>query len=108
MVNAQLIFFDVDTVFRYEPARDIDERKISDLVTCFDVLEHVHVLDLPSITRDLFKFSRKALVTNVACYRAVALLPYCRRERMHISRFAHPLFGLAFFHRLQLNFPMWR
>lgn len=95
-------FFDVDTVFRYEPARDIDERKISDLVTCFDVLEHVHVLDLPSIIRDLFKFSRKALVINVACYNAAALLP--TGENAHIT-VRPPAFWLGVFSSIAVEFP---
>ena len=34
-------FFGLKKVYRYEPAREIDERTSVDCVVCFDVLEHI-------------------------------------------------------------------
>jgi 2-polyprenyl-3-methyl-5-hydroxy-6-metoxy-1,4-benzoquinol methylase len=47
-------YFNLEQVFRYEPARNIDERGTADGVVCFDVLEHIFIQDLPSVIRDLF------------------------------------------------------
>ena len=59
----------------FEPALDIDNRKDTDAVVCFDVLEHVFVADIPLVVADLFRFARRLVVINVACYEAAALLP---------------------------------
>ncbi len=68
-------FYNIDAIYRYEPARNIDERQPADAVLNFDVLEHIFISDVPSIIRDLFKNTKKLLIVNVACYKAAATLP---------------------------------
>lgn len=68
-------FFGLKNVCRYEPARNLDERKICDAVINFDVLEHIFISDVPNVVRDLFQNARKLLIVNVACYPASATLP---------------------------------
>ena len=95
-------YFRVEEVLRYEPARRVDERRLSDLVCCFDVLEHIHILDIPAIVNDLFFFSRKALLVNVACYPAQALLP--NGENAHIT-IRDPSFWYGVFSTVCMKFP---
>lgn len=68
-------YYGLEQVCRYEPARDIDERKICDAVLSFDVLEHIFISDIPKVVRDHFDYARKLLIVNVACYPAAARLP---------------------------------
>ena len=68
-------FYELEKVCRYEPARNIDERRVCDAVLNFDVLEHVFISDVPSVIRDLYKNAKKLLIVNVACYKAAAKLP---------------------------------
>jgi len=68
-------YYGLTKVNRYEPARNIDERKVCDAVLNFDVLEHVFISDVPFVIRDLFKNAKKLLIVNVACYKAAAVLP---------------------------------
>jgi hypothetical protein len=76
-------FFELDEVSLFEPARDIDQRKKSDGVVCFDVLEHIFISDVPRVVRELFELTDKLLIVNVACYEARALLP--NGENAHIT-----------------------
>lgn len=76
-------YFEVDRAYRYEPARNIDERQPVDCVVSFDVLEHVFVADVPNVIRDMFSYSRKLLILNVACYPAAAKLP--NGENAHVT-----------------------
>lgn len=76
-------FFGLQQVFRYEPARQLDERQVCDAVVCFDVLEHIFISDVPSVLRELFSLARHVLIINVACYPARALLP--NGENAHIT-----------------------
>ena len=76
-------FFNLATVHRYEPAREIDERRLVDCVVCFDVLEHIFVSDVGTVLRDIFSYAKKLVVLNVACYEANALLP--NGENAHIT-----------------------
>ena len=76
-------YFELEEINLYEPARGIDQRKVSDAVVCFDVLEHVYILDIPDIILELFSYTNKLLVVNVACYPARALLP--NGENAHIT-----------------------
>ena len=76
-------FFRLDKVYRYEPARYIDERKLADCVICFDVLEHIFLSDIPNFVRDIFRYAKKLVILNVACYPARALLP--NGENAHIT-----------------------
>ena len=70
-------------VYRFEPAREIDERTSVDCVVCFDVLEHIFVSDVATVLRDIFSHAEKLVVLNVACYEANALLP--NGENAHIT-----------------------
>ena len=67
----------------FEPARNKKKKYKSDIVLCFDVLEHVFINDVPWVINDLFKYATKCIVINVACYNAAALLPY--GENAHIT-----------------------
>lgn len=95
-------YFEVDSVKRYEPARDIDERGVVDLVSCFDVLEHIHISDIPLVVRELFSFSRRSLLVNVACYPASAMLP--TGENAHIT-VRKPDFWVGVFSTIAIEFP---
>ena len=76
-------YFELDHAYRYEPARKIDERQPVDCVVSFDVLEHVFVADIPNVIRDMFSYSKKLLILNVACYPAAAKLP--NGENAHVT-----------------------
>ena len=52
-------FFSLEEICYYEPALKIDQRKIADCISCFDVLEHIFISDITKILRDIFKFSKK-------------------------------------------------
>ena len=68
-------FFKVKDVCTYEPARNLLEKKKSDCVVCMDVLEHIHISDIPKVVGELFSFAKRLLIVNVGCYEAAALLP---------------------------------
>lgn len=76
-------FFEVKQVRQFEPARKLLQKKKSDCVVCFDVLEHIFLADIKTVVRDLFSLSKKLLVVNVACYSANALLP--NGENAHVT-----------------------
>jgi hypothetical protein len=76
-------FFNVESVSTFEPARGLKQKIISDAVSCFDVLEHIFIGDIPNILDELFSLATKLLVVNVACYKASALLP--NGENAHIT-----------------------
>jgi hypothetical protein len=76
-------FFELEATYRYEPARNLDERQTVDCVVSFDVLEHIFVADVPNVLRDMFSYASQLLVLNVACYPAAAKLP--NGENAHIT-----------------------
>jgi hypothetical protein len=76
-------YFLVDDVTSFEPARNLLVKRKSDAVVCMDVLEHVFISDIPTLVAELFSFSKKLLVVNVACYKAAAMLP--NGENAHIT-----------------------
>lgn len=76
-------FFGLKEAYRYEPARNIDERQKVDCVLCFDVMEHIFISDVPNVLRDIFSCARKLVVLNIACYPAAAKLP--NGENAHIT-----------------------
>ena len=78
-------YYGLNDVYRYEPARGIDERStaIADCVISFDVLEHIFVSDVPKVIDDIFKTARSVIILNVACYPAHARLP--NGENAHIT-----------------------
>jgi hypothetical protein len=81
--SSAIDYFGLDEAYRYEPARNIDERQPVDCVVSFDVLEHVFVSDVPKVIRDMFSYAKKLLILNVACYPAAARLP--NGENAHIT-----------------------
>ena len=76
-------YYGLDNAYRYEPARNLDERQPVDCVISFDVLEHVFIADIPAVLRDIFSHSNKLVILNVACYAAAAKLP--NGENAHIT-----------------------
>jgi len=76
-------FYNLDQCFRYEPARDLDERRQVDCVLNFDVLEHVFIADVEATLNDIFSYAKKLVILNIACYPANALLP--NGENAHIT-----------------------
>ena len=95
-------FFGLSKVSLYDPARAIDERIMSDCVVCFDVLEHIHILDVRKIVIDLFCHAEKLLIINVACYSAAAQLP--NGENAHIT-VRHPLWWKGLIDSVSVEFP---
>jgi hypothetical protein len=76
-------FYKLNECWRYEPARDLDERRNVDCVICFDVLEHIFIADLEMVINDIFCNASKLVILNIACYEAAALLP--NGENAHIT-----------------------
>ena len=76
-------YFDLAKVYKYEPARGINEKQKVDCVVCWDVLEHIFITDVSKILRDIFSYSNKMVLLNIACYKAGALLP--NRENAHVT-----------------------
>lgn len=76
-------YFNLQSAYRYEPARGLDERRPVDCVISFDVLEHIFITDVPLVLRDMFSYAKKLMILNVACYPANAKLP--NGENAHIT-----------------------
>tara|TARA_B100000780_G_C21069529_1_gene430282 strand:+ start:628 stop:1272 length:645 start_codon:yes stop_codon:yes gene_type:complete len=95
-------YFGLDNCYRYEPARDIDERQKVDCVMNFDVLEHIFVADVSSVIDEIFSYATKLVVINVACYPASALLP--NGENAHIT-VRHPHWWKAQIDQIALRYP---
>jgi|GEM_PF-416284 len=76
-------YFNLQQVYRYEPARGLDERQEVDCVISFDVLEHIFIADVPAVLRDMFSYAGKLLFLNVASYPAAAKLP--NGENAHVT-----------------------
>ena len=95
-------FYNLDRCFRYEPARNLDERQKVDCVLNFDVLEHIFIADVPNVIRDIFSYAKKLVIINVACYPAAAKLP--NGENAHIT-VRHPHWWKAQIDMVALDFP---
>lgn len=95
-------FFFLDEVLTYEPARNIDQRQQSDCVICMDVLEHVFVLDVPSVLRDICSYADSLVVINIGCYEASATLP--NGENAHIT-IRDPLWWKGMLDSISIEFP---
>jgi hypothetical protein len=76
-------YFGLQNAYRYEPARNLDERRRVDCVISFDVLEHIFIADVPSVLRDIFAWAVRLVVLNIACYPAAARLP--NGENAHVT-----------------------
>ena len=81
--QSALEFFNLQNAYRYEPARQLDERQKVDCVISFDVLEHIFISDVPAVLRDMFSYAGKLLLLKVACYPAAAKLP--NGENAHVT-----------------------
>jgi hypothetical protein len=81
--NSAVDYFKLQNAFRYEPARNVDERQPVDCVLSFDVLEHIFISDVPAVLRDMFSYATKLIILNIACYPAQAKLP--NGENAHIT-----------------------
>tara|TARA_B110000014_G_C20009628_1_gene523443 strand:- start:340 stop:957 length:618 start_codon:yes stop_codon:yes gene_type:complete len=75
-------YFNIQDVSLYEPSINVDSRKKSDCVICFDVLEHIFVSDIKKILNDIFFYANKLVILQIACYPAKAKLP--NGENAHI------------------------
>jgi hypothetical protein len=95
-------YFKLRNVYRYEPARSVDERQTADCVISFDVLEHIFISDMPSVLRDMFSYAAKLLVLNVACYAAAATLP--NGENAHIT-VRHPFWWKGMIDGIAVEYP---
>ena len=95
-------FFSLETISIYEPARGIDQRKKSDCVVCCDVLEHIFILDVPTVLRDICSYAKGLVVLNIACYEAHALLP--NGENAHIS-IRDPMWWKGTLDTISIDFP---
>jgi len=95
-------FYNLENSYRYEPARNIDERRSVDCVICFDVLEHIYIEDIEKIIHDIFSYATKLVIINVACYPAAAILP--NGENAHIT-VRHPHWWKALIDLACLKFP---
>ena len=95
-------YFNLHSVYRYEPARELDERKRVECVISFDVLEHIFISDVPYVLRDMFSLATKLLVLNVACYPAAAQLP--NGENAHVT-VRHPAWWKGMVDSIAVEFP---
>jgi len=68
-------YFNLSKINLYEPSIGIDERVESDCVMAIDVLEHIFLYDLRNIIFDIYQYSKKLVILQVACYNANAKLP---------------------------------
>jgi len=95
-------YFGLTDVIRYEPARDIDERRPADCVVNFDVLEHVFISDIPMVTRELFSYAGKLIIVNVAGYEAAAKLPNGKNAHVTVRP---PMWWKGLFDCISIEFP---
>ena len=100
--KSALEFLLVETVSKYEPARDLDERKKSACVVCCDVLEHIFILDAPAVIRDICSYAERLEVLNVACYKSAATLP--NKENAHIT-VRDPMWWKGMLDTISVEFP---
>ena len=76
-------FLNLKEIYQFEPARNQNEKKISECVISLDVLEHVFISDVPWVLFDIFSNASKLVIINIACYPASKLLP--NNENIHIT-----------------------
>ena len=76
-------FLNLNEIYSFEPARKMTKKIKSECVVSFDVLEHVFISDIPWVLFDIFSYSSKLVVLNVACYKAAKVLP--NKENVHIT-----------------------
>jgi len=76
-------FFNLEKIYLYEPTSNINEKKLVDCVLCIDVLEHIFIGDLKNVLYDIYRYSKKLVILQIACYPAFAKLP--NGENAHIT-----------------------
>ena len=76
-------YFSLDTVTKFDPARENSSIAQADCVTCIDVMEHIFIADIEYIFKTIFSHATKCVVLNIACYSAGATLP--NGENAHIT-----------------------
>jgi hypothetical protein len=95
-------YFKLQNAYRYEPARDIDERQRADCVISFDLLEHIFISDVPAVLRDMFSYATKLIILNIACYPAAAKLP--NGENAHVT-VRHPFWWKGMVDSISVEYP---
>ena len=85
-------YIGLNKIHSFEPARSKRNKRKSDIVLCFDVLEHIFINDVPWVLNDIFSHAKKCVIINVACFEAGALLP--TGENAHVT-VKHPLWWLG-------------
>ena len=95
-------YFNLEHVINYEPARQRDGVSTADCVTCIDVMEHIFLSDIPAVLNDIFSHANKAVMLNIACYPAAALLP--NGDNAHIS-VRDPLWWKGVLDMVSIEFP---
>ena len=95
-------FLGLKKINKFEPALGLNNIKKSQCVLCFDVLEHIFISDIPHVLYEIFKYAKKLVVINVACYKAAALLP--NNENAHIT-VRPPLWWKGCVDTVASNFP---
>lgn len=76
-------FLKLKKINYFEPARKLNKKIISECVVSFDVLEHIFISDIPCVLYDIFSYSSKLVIIDVACYSANKILP--NKENVHIT-----------------------
>ena len=77
-------YLNLKEVNYFEPARDLNQKTISECVVSFDVLEHVFISDIPWVIYDIFSHSSNLVIINAACYSASKILP--NKDNAHITQ----------------------
>ena len=73
------------SVCQYEPALDIDERRVCDIVICRDVLEHIEPECLDEVIQDLHRLTGKVLYAVIATSTSGDFLPDGRNAHLIIQ-----------------------
>ncbi len=71
-----------------------------DIVISIDVLEHIPIKDLDWVIKEIFNFSKKIVLFNIACYPSVAKLP--DGNNAHVSVYP-PLWWAGFITNIAIN-----
>ncbi|MEM7060211.1 MAG: hypothetical protein AAF557_21730 [Pseudomonadota bacterium] len=77
-------FLSIEEYLVFEPSRAVDDRKKTEAIVCFDVMEHIYLGDVGFVLSDIFDLAERLVVVNVATYAANALLP--NGENAHITQ----------------------
>jgi len=70
----------------YEKYTKFEKNENFDLLICIDVLEHIPEDDIEWILKRFFSISNKFIFINVACYKAIALLPDGKNAHINVQK----------------------